>query len=496
MLDASGDPLAEREWAGDVRMPNDSLRLDRSKSDAEGRVRWPLPPTTERANQLSLWAWSPSQSPSWIASRELPAPLARGLIELGDLRCAEIGVGVSGVVVDAAQAPIAEAYVSVQLSRTAGVGSLNAPHLSVRTDANGAFAVRVPEFLPLVDLSLQAATYTPVKLEALPSGKPESLGLRLVLHRAGLVRGTTKHDDPAMASMWRVGLFEGTGAPHELSFVGVDGSFAFGNLTGGKSYDLRFGIQAPTVAELQKHDSWGFHVVQTLTGFLVPEAGGDCADPRLKDIDLRGLLMQRRVRVLDVGGEPYRDRGRYQSVGIAQRSRDGELRSFRLAPDESGTCRWLGLAEVDSLTLAVEGCALETLEPGLAEQTVQLRRGLPIVIELAPDAPEIPAPFELWPQLRREEIPPLWIAAFAQTYLDFEGPMRNGRAEVFLPGPGIYRVHWTLQRDVGGGSLGGTGANVPRRDVIEVLDQPGVQTFRKAPHPDGVKAALRAFDRH
>jgi hypothetical protein len=95
--------------------------------------------------------------------------------------------------------------------------------------------------------------------------------------------------------------------------------------------------------------------------------------------------------------------------------------------------------------------------------------------------------------LRHEALPELWIAAFSTSYLDFEAPIRDGRAELFVAGPGTYNVSWMLRRQVGG-SLSGTGANVPRRDVIEVLDTPSPQRFAKAPHPDGVAAALRSFE--
>ncbi|MBK9386381.1 MAG: carboxypeptidase regulatory-like domain-containing protein [Planctomycetes bacterium] len=488
MLDPQGTPLADQEWAGAFETRGNSENLPDARSNAAGELRWPLPPTAMRVTSAALWLWSPAQEPRWLARVALPVPLAAGPIELGELRIDEIPLGAQGIVVDPAGAPVRGARVLMQGRPANDATPYPVRERYVTTDAEGRFAVHVSEFLPRFSLTTYAAGFPPAKLENQERASPESLDLRIALRASGSINGNVLLDDARERSHWRVDLLDETTGSDEQGWLGAR-TFEFFHLTAGRSYTLRFVLLAVTIEDLEKSSSVAGLALREITGLRIPESGGACDDARLRDIDLRGLVLLREILVVDERRQPLAR----TVCGLALRGTDGILRSTRLPTDGAGRLECLAPRELRELQLGAPGYAIASLEPNLATQSVELVRGLPVVIELAPDAPEIPVGFELWPMLRHEALPELWIAAFGDPYLDFEAPVRDGRAEIFVAGPGTYSVHWMLQRQVGG-SLGGAGANVPRRDLIEVLDTPAPQRFAKAPHPNGVAAALRSFE--
>jgi hypothetical protein len=488
VLDPQGQPLVDQEWSGAFEHHGRCDELVATRSDAAGELRWPLPPSATLVTSASLWLWSPTQEPRWIARCALPVPLAAGPIALGDLRLAEIPVGAQGIVVDPAGAPVSGARLELRGRQASDA----LPHSLRRgwatTNAEGRFAFRVPESVPRFELTTRAAGFPARKLEDLERAAPESLNLRIALRASGEITGSVLLEDDRERPHWRVELLDERGERIEQSYLGAR-SFGFHALSAGCSYTLRFVLPCETVDDLSNHRSGACLVLLEVSGLRIPESGGACEDPRLREVDLRGLVLVREFLVVDAQRQPL-----VRSVcGLALRGTDGILRSAERLTDGAGRVEWLGPGELRELHLGVLGYAIAALEPNLATQRVELVRGLPVVIELESGAPEIPPGFELWPSLRHEALPELWIAAFSNPFLDFEAPIRDGRAEIFVAGPGTYSVHWMLQRQVGG-SLGGSGANVPRRDVIEVLDTPAPQRFAKAPHPEGVKAALRSFE--
>ncbi|MBL8901404.1 MAG: carboxypeptidase regulatory-like domain-containing protein [Planctomycetes bacterium] len=488
VLDPQGQPLADQDWASAFESRGNSDHLPNVRSDASGALHWPLPPTAMRVTSAALWLWSPVQDPRWFARVALSVPFAAGPIELGELRLEEIALGAQGIVVDPSGAPVSGASLALQGQPSNNAMPYALQRRGATTDAEGRFAVRVPELLPRFELTLQAVGFPPAKLENLERASPESLNLRVVLRASGSITGNVLLDDDRELSQWRIELLDEQGKRITQSFLSAR-NFDFPALAAGSSYTLHFGLSTETIEDLRATRSGALLVLREHADLRIPENGGACDDARLRDIDLRGLVLFREILVVDEQRQPLAR----TDCGLALRGTDGMLRTMKMRTDSVGRLECLAPRELRELRLGVHGYAIASLEPNLATQRVELARGLPVVIELAPDAPEIPAGFELWPMLRHQTLPELWIAAFGDPYLDFEAPIRDGRAEIFVAGPGTYSVHWMLRRQVGG-SLGGTGANVARRDVIEVLDTPTPQRFAKAPHPNGVAAALRNFE--
>jgi hypothetical protein len=490
-VDEEGGALAEATFGAALICDGDVLGVDASPADARERVCWPLPLRTTRAKRVTLFVWSPMSSPTRIATYELPAPLAAGTLELGDIACAEIPLGASGQVVDAAGTPLSDA--GVQLFGGRSGQSEISPYSGTITDEEGRFALRILPSQHGSALIAGLPGYRQTKLTGLAYGTPDALSLRIVLRRGGSVSGSVLIDSDAAPCLWGLQLRRSPsgalGAQEWISFEASGERFLLEDIEAG-TYTLRFGCRGAIVADVRASSSSALLSLHEIEGLRVLE-GRPCSDPRLESVDLRGKLRRREIRVLDPEGQPFGNR----HLGFSLRTTDGVLHTHRgHSTDDQGWLRISAPPMILALELGVRGHRIVTLDPTALTQTVRLERGLPVRIELAADAAELPAGFEYTVVLVREEPDDEWVAWFGDDAAKFFARRGSAAFEVDLPAPGRYGLHWSLRR--------GEGSNEPASEleggsveVIEVREQSEVQSFRCTPPAAAIDAALLRFDR-
>jgi hypothetical protein len=291
-------------------------------------------------------------------------------------------------------------------------------------------------------------------------------------------------DDLRHALGLEILLEDARGELRRMQSLGSSGSppghFALGELVAGERFTLRIGLPMPRVTpraegagfHLEHHARAGLFELCALEPLALPSSGGPCEDPRLRAIDLRGALVMREVQVLDSAERPLAR----EALHIAQRARDGALRSIRAPTDAEGRARWLGPSGEHELWLGKMGHALVALDGRVLQQTARLSAEPPHALELLLEdpAPVLPEHVRLTLHLRCYEVPELWVAAGGDDISDHEAEVRAGLARFALSYPGTYHIGWRLEAQRGGRSeiLWQDDAETAK---VVVSDRPGLQ---------------------
>ncbi|MBK9388372.1 MAG: carboxypeptidase regulatory-like domain-containing protein [Planctomycetes bacterium] len=489
LLDAQGSPLREQEVGTQLVEAGRDFGHQRLMTDAEGHVGRSLPAASMRAGEIEIWFATPMKAPRWMVAQRLPTPLAPGPIDLGDIACEEVPLGIAGQVVDGKGAPLSQARIHLSL-RSETANGMRVPWTQQVTDEAGRFALRVPTYGTRLGIDVSCPSYLSVDLEGLKRAAPESLDLRVVLRRSGAIAGRVLLDSPEMAPSVSIQLVP-QGQPSSSGISrrpGKDGRFEITPVPPGL-YELAFGGHAPRVEELRGERSYEMPRLFVLRDLRVPEDGGSCGDARLESIDLRGLLAQRRMLVLQPDGVALAS----TRVCVAVRSLDGALRSIVCETNAHGATAWSGERGATEATLTVKRFRSVRVDPNVEEQTVRLQDGWLVAIELEGAAPPLPEGCELRAWLRFERTPDLWLRS-VESYPLHLGPLRDGRTEFRVPELTSYRAGWLIwdQR-----AREPASAEVEPRasDRIEVRDLDTVQAVTLVADPAAVQAALRTLGR-
>lgn len=499
LCDPSGEAIADT--ACEYRFEGASIGVPRSpaRTDPRGELRILLAsadsprgkaaPPARGGARLELWA--PPMNPRWQARLELaPERIARGG-DLGAIRAQEIEVGVRGVVVDHADRPLPERAVALAEEPAERATYASWQRLRTTTDAEGRFELRVPSEIARVRLRVvrayeDASTMSDVQLELrdLEPRLPRHLELRLALRARGEIAGRILLDDPRHARELEVLIEDARGEMQRKQLLASSGlppgRFAFGDLEAGGTYAVRIGLprklvtpQAGGVAfRLEHFGRAGLCELRALEGLALPPNGEPCADPRLREIDLRGALVIRELTVLDAAGRPLAR----EAIHVAQRTPDGALRSIAVETDAMGRARWLGPAGELELWLGKLGHALVALDGRALQQTAELSAESPHTLELLLEDPPpvLPEHTRLTLHLRCYEVPELWVAGGGADISDHEVEVRGGLARFALSYPGTYHVHWQLESERGGiDQILWQDFHTPLS--VSVRDQPGLQ---------------------
>ncbi|MBL8901320.1 MAG: carboxypeptidase regulatory-like domain-containing protein, partial [Planctomycetes bacterium] len=434
-VDEQGQPLREAQLGAELRSGKQLLGVDTFRTDARLPVRWPLDLRALRASKLELHVWSPRVSPTRIRTIAVPTPITSATIDLGDVVCAEIPIRVSGIVVDANDQPLPGADIGCFWKRLEPEEPVQL--IATRTDAEGRFALRVPAHDSPRVLQAKLTDFSFATVDPIFAGSAEALSLRIVMRRAGSVVGRVLLADDAGAQQWKLGLFEADrGEPRwvkSMKFAAPEDRLLLEPVRAG-TYILRFGTNAAVIAG-ENQDASDHSWLLEIPNVVVPE-GGACRDPRLSSIDLREKLTQREVRVRNAEGQ---SRSHLPAV-FALRTSDGVLRSLRgHSSDEHGSFRILAPPNLLALQIAVPGHRSATLDPRVSVQEVRLERGIPVRIELGPDAPELPTGFQYALRLSREDANDEWTAGFGSyDRRGFWARAVGGGYECDLPAAGRY----------------------------------------------------------
>ncbi len=222
--------------------------------------------------------------------------LAAGVKDLGDVMLVEQPTLIDGIVVDEQQVPVAGAR--LLLARPINDPTTDFPWqttgAATSTHADGRFAFHVPWNESVVGLLVEARDFVRGGAQSFPPGSHD---VTIRVHRGGLVEGTVLFDVNAIAIGFDVSCVPASAAENQWyreqlsrdpKLDDQHARFAFKDVEPGKA---RVAFRARGGALLAVID--GVSVV----------AGQSSDDPRLREVDLRGMTHPIRIVVRDAAGE-------------------------------------------------------------------------------------------------------------------------------------------------------------------------------------------------
>jgi len=473
VVDATGEALAGYDLFARVVVPGNRA-LDGPaqlvRTDASGLfrvvVRAEVPPA-ERA-ELTLRATTRGRTADADARLDLPRPLPPGETDLGVVQLRGAPLIASGVVVDESGEPVERAMVVLQ--RGSG-GEPGAPARwtwvdGERTGADGVFALYGALEPGEYGLSVSSGRHVAAALRPIAVGGG---GLRIVLSSAGRIAGTVLVDEgvPADELQVRVTSLEGAGPSGvRISWaVAEDAHFDVGPLAVG-DYDLALLLQGRG------------EPLARIEGVRVP-AGRPSDDPRLREIDLRGLLRAIRLLVVGPGDAPVPEGSlRFWPAGAADGPQTG---TAEIARGEAVLVTpW---PQVD-LDVRAPGLRRARLEGIGADGKVILRAGIPLRVRVG-------SPPELEPGTA------LWVRAFVPDGGAYPLDVAldgKGEALLHLEQPGPCFLSWWLQRREGPRPSSAHLRLAGETGLLELRDSSVEQVLDVELDRDALAEALRELD--
>ncbi|MBK9386800.1 MAG: carboxypeptidase regulatory-like domain-containing protein [Planctomycetes bacterium] len=472
LLSLAGEPLVEQGLLASYELSAMQPSQNIVRTDAAGRFRFVLQndPPPKHIAKLRLFPqgaravrWNVEElenHPHAVLEHvELPeTPVA----DLGDIQIQPTGKLrlIAGIVVDRAGAAIEGATVD------AFTGSPGQPLTrgEILSDHEGRFAIFHERQVPSLRVVARKHGYfLESSVEAL-LGESE---VRLVLHRGAAIEGTVRVPEGFPLSELEIHRVH-DGRTQERLAPAVDGSFRFEGCAPG-AHTLAFQL-APWKPVLE------------LAGLAV--AGEElCADPRLREIDLRRLLTTLRIRALDARGEPLAQASLELSV-------DGTKWQAKPIRTDASARAALGLPiEVQAVAISLHGGAPTVVRCAAEEQEVRLAGPLAVELALHP-APELPADLRLYASL--ELLGPDGVAPRPPVFTSSEAAFEAGRSTHRVPLAARYGVRWAVRT---------TDASPYRAvlagETLAIEVQPATEPQRIAVSPplDALRAALTKLGR-
>lgn len=422
LLDEAGAPLTERDVRWTLSLTGEfthSTNQGRQRTNARGEASFLLEAQWNAKMQRSLLVALDNGEPFPPQARlDLSRAFAVGRHELGELVLRAPPLIAAGRVLDANGAPAAGARVQVTELFAERMDQLDQ---EVDCDGEGRFALRGDVRSTRVSVSAHTDSARSEEL-ACAVGTSD---LELTLIEGGRIAGRVLLDTPSAAAALSVSVSRVDQGYTRTEDLDAGGAFRFEQLDPGEwklALAAKGAHQATPVFEL--------------TGLHVP-AGGECADPRLAEIDLRG-----RVATLSLELVPPLPSDRVMGVvTFTPRPRAS-------APQQAPIRRMfmdhkleVG-ADAESFDVVVRATGFRVVERTQVRGAlrIELTRG-PLVRLRAPPELELPAPPQhLKPYLRE-------IGSEGDSLGHFQDAVLGAdrEARVYAPGAGEFEVVWLLE---------------------------------------------------
>lgn len=329
---------------------------------------------------MSISDGSPRDPIPGVAVVNLGREFPSGPTDIGDIR---LGIGpllAAGIVVDDAGEPVAGAEIRVRFRDPPGARperpDIGMP--SAMTGDDGRFAVRGEGSSPRIEVSATLHGHLPSDTAAVAAGQE---GLRLVLQRAGSVRGRILVEDGLPRHDIRLTLNPGTPparpsptatTPGEEMSPDREGNFAWPGIPPGM-YELVVRVVGEP-APLATIPAVSVRPAETTT---------------LPGIDLRGKLRTITITVLASDGTPVQD-GR-----LTLKPADGSSADMSGHVLEGRPVTVLTAAATVGVLIAAHGFRLETVDGIAADREIRLREALRVRLKLSESVVLPPPPAEL-----------------------------------------------------------------------------------------------------
>ncbi len=348
---------------------------------------------------VELSATDPRSGDSWSAMRELSAPLAPGLNELGELRLEKTPLVVEGSVRRSDGQPLGE-RLNMQIQVRDAGGAWNASPRRLATLWQGS-RFRIEGRMPPGELRIQAWLSSGSRAEI-----PFALGatgVEIVLDPAISLSGTMLLDSDVPLQAVLLEFKDSTRS--RVTRIAPDGAWTLSGLTDG--------VYAMS---LQEH--WSGRKLWSLEGLAI--AGGQPADPSILQVDLRGKIRPIRIEVVDPEGQPV-ENWQIRLRGI-------EPHSWRERPKNYDD-RILSSGAPLEFDVRADRFALVEVRGALADQRITLPRGIAVRVAILSPSP-LPDDLEYSVGLHDTA-----NQLGGESYLD-----AAGTAEVWVPVAGTYRL--------------------------------------------------------
>jgi|GEM_PF-2634814 len=452
-MDGRGKPLGNESIACEIQIRSYFLQntsKTQLRTDAEGYFLVDVDNDWSEGTQRTLIVTrGKGKEPRPSGSVDLSRSLQTGINELGDVVLEEPVVLVAGRVQTEAGEPIAGAELALRSRRDEGERWDEHWSFSHKAASDGSFEVREE----VAGVAFQLAAERPGFAGGWVSFVRGDGNVVVVLRAQGEIEGRVLLDEGVPDDIVRMSIQDLDDGVEHLDYshrsvkLEDDGSFRFTRLMPGKRHvSLRANRQSGNLME--------FEDVQVVSGEVT-------RDPRLQEIDLRGLYHLHRLEI----------------VGTTTGERlNGSLRFGPAGAEELDDQVWLGEPQIEILTehrsidleIAASGYRVEFLRDFSGKGELRLRKGLEVTLVLTGDAPIPKPPVFVKATLVPEEGDDSMIDWSAGAFDE----RRETKASVAQAGR--MKVRWVLERRSGGSSIA-TSVDLEREQFVEILDVEGGQ---------------------
>ncbi len=476
----SGKPVSEKTLAWTLKTKEGGGSSSSSsilRTDKEGRFKFNLEDGKFQGESRTLTLQFDRGKPGEILEGkvDLSRDFLPGVTDVGVIRLRAPDFLVSGTVQDPQGKPVPGARILVSAKKAFGPDEKHFFWTPIGnpftfTDPKGSFKVLGKNQWPELKLQAQKPGWYQPKEVVVPPGSTDVV---LVLHKGGTVTASFLADPEVPLEDLRISLV--SSGPNRISFRGhlkKTNQAVWKGLSPG-SYDLE--VRLPSDRGVSK-----IKPLAEIQGILV-EAGKDAADPRLKNIDLRGKIKILDLEIVDREGHRITDAWVHWGKDFG-----------RSAWYRKGKRLLLAAGEGKTLMVTASGYKSAKVQPAGNPVKVVLERGYKVRLVYRGEASLPEAPFSLgvdfYPDFKkRKSSTPLFYVGSRTSYFG-----KDGVLECWLSAPGKYKITWMLKKEKGGGWSSGS-FDVEKESVIEVRDVPGPQTFDVSLPAKDLEKALKEY---
>lgn len=465
IVDAAGTPLADRALRLLVRSPRFALGTatfsTRGKSDERGAFRLVLDrgPVLDDSAFVELQVLSGSNVERF-GPTGFRGEVTAGVHDLGVIPVAGAGVLLSGRVVDDRGEPIRSAMVTPKRRQRLNMPGdrwmwVDCSDLRARTDEEGRFEIRGEA--EVGEYQLEAYHWGHL-VEEVPVALG-SIDLRIVLRRESQLAGSLLVDEGVPVALIELRIRPLDTEDHgRTARIADDGTFLFHALAPGR-YEARLGLRGDERPLVDP--------------FVVEVPSGETArPPGLQQVDLRGVLRGITVTVVDEDGREIDAMLEYRPIE--------EGSGGAKVPVKSGRAAFILRGSAADLRVGGEGFRTQGFEGVSSDLHVVLRRGTPVRLQLTV-APALPgSDYRLAVRLQHrlpaeERVRGIRGRGLSLTIEARRAVFEGGVANVLLPTPGDWTIHWTIERGESSEIAGINRSASPEK--IEVQDRGVRQDF-------------------
>ncbi len=463
LIDEHGAPLAGFAFAVRLGVRHESSTKSWSESistrgatSSEGRFEIALQARWSSDCSRHLWFTNRDRSAAAQITGDLAVDgeLRLGINDIGDIPMRVPPLIASGRVVDESGAPVSGAWISV-VGRDAVQllpAVMEEPEPSTTCDAEGRFTLRGSPARSTVELRATQSGFLVETPRAVAVG---SEALEFTLRRAATIDG----------------------------FARVDAALERGDIVVScRSKDAKVNVNTQ-LASTEDSTRWKFSLQNVAPGtyefeFLARSGASllrlddvvakfGARDPRLDDVDLRGLIHVFVVRVVDANGAAPE----FALVRTRPVHTDGQWLD---AACSKGLLRVLDTVEALDLIVSAPGHRTARVPSIRGDTTVQLKRGLPVRVVLSDPSIVPSSPARLIAELhgRRVESDPMIV-----DWRSFAVIGSDGSGTLAVDHDGTYDVRWSVERPSAHGVASRDFTHDLPSASVDVSDADDEQTF-------------------